>query len=113
MSPRYFLQSPSPRHCWPRSVWPRFRVFPPRPAQWPKIQLVNYLLTPLQLILIHTRVCSGNTITPQATPCRSSPPHRVRAVVAFARYHLLEPAPRHLSSGKAEPRVDFASSDTW
>ena len=33
-------------------------------------------------------------------------------VVAFARYHLLEPAPRHLSSGKAEPRVDFASSDT-
>jgi len=74
MSPRYFLQSPSPRHCWPRSVWPRFRVFPPRPARWPKIQLVNYLLTPLQLILIHTRVCSGNTITPQATPCRSSPP---------------------------------------
>jgi len=33
-------------------------------------------------------------------------------VVALARHHLLEPALRHLSSGKAEPRVDFASSDT-
>ena len=94
---------------------------------------MNYLLTPLQLILIipllrlgellvnaprfrHTRVCSGNTITRAinamqvlTTPsCTRLPP----PVVAFARYHLLEPAPRHLSSGKAEPRVDFASSDT-
>jgi len=46
MSPRDFLQSPSPRHSWPRSVWPRKRVFPLRHARSPAIQLVNYLLTP-------------------------------------------------------------------
>jgi len=98
MSQRYFLQSSSPPRCWPQSAWPRFRVFPPRHARWPAIQLVNYLLTPLQLIPIHARIGAGNTFTRQSTPCRSlATPSVYAPAVALVRYHSLEPAQRHLT----------------
>jgi len=64
----------------------------------PAIQLVNYLLTPLQLIPIHARIGAGNTFTRQSTPCRSlATPSVYAPAVALVRYHSLEPAQRHLT----------------
>jgi hypothetical protein len=52
---------------------------------------------------LHTAI---NAMQVLATPLVYSP------VVALVRYHILEPALRHLISGKAEPRVDYSPHPT-
>ena len=97
----------------------------------PAIQLVNYLLTPLQLILIIPLLRLGEwlvnaprfPITLESAQAllshgafhavqvlASAIAHATLAwillapVVALVLYHILEPALRHLSPGPAEPR---------